>query len=176
MSQGTAPVARALARIAAARDAARLASHEDAKRYGWIVEYDGDVLVTVTLTARAAHYQPEQFDTYVVTHNCDSYDLWPPETKFVNPTTRTYVIGQDVSTLPKITDFPNLGIHPVFTSFYDRARVDQLICFSFTRGYYDTGHQALPHEKWTPGRHWLFSTVMVLHRALQPPFYQGRME
>jgi hypothetical protein len=172
---GTSPVARELARVAAARDAARLAKHEDAHRYGWVVEYDGDVLVTVTLRARAAHFAPDEFETYLVTLDCDSYDLWPPETRFVTPETRTYTIGQDTRVLPRTQRMPGFAIHPRFDSFYTRGRVDQLVCFSFTRGYYDSSHTPGPRERWTPGRHWLYTTVRVLHRALQPPYYLGRM-
>lgn len=175
MSGGTAPVARELARESAARDAARLAEHEDSRRYKWDVEYDGDILVTVGLRARAAGYDMNRFDTYVVTLDCDSYDLWPPETRFVNPVTRTYLVGEDISALPLTKGLPGFAIHPRFESFHTRGRVDQLVCFSFTRGYYDSNHSPGPRERWTPGRHWLYTTVRVLHRALQPTHYLGRM-
>jgi hypothetical protein len=175
MTAGTSPVARPLARAAATRDARRLAKHDDAVRYGWTVEHDGDVLVTVTLHARAANYPPERSDTYMLTLNCDSYDLWPPETKFVNPKTHTYVVGQDLQALPLLQNLQNFGLHPAFNNFFTPGRVDQLVCFSFTRGYYDSNHTPQAHERWVQGRHWLYSTVRYLHRALQPPFYQGRM-
>ena len=172
---GTAPVARALARATAGRDVERLLAHPDVRRSGWTVEYDGDVLVTVTLPARGADYAAGQTDKYVLILDCDSYDVWPPETRFVDPNTRTYVVGQSISALPSIANFPQpLGIHPAFSNFYDRGRMDQLVCFSFTRGYYDSSHQPQAHERWVQGRHWLYSTVRYLYRALQPPYYQGR--
>lgn len=172
---GTAPVARALARAATARDVDRLRQHEDARLCGWQVDYDNDVLVTVTLTAVAGSYGLGRNDEYVVTLNCDSYDLWPPEVKFVNPQTRLYVVGQDTSALPVIQGLHGFAIHPVFTGFFDAARRDQLVCFSYSRGYYDSGHQPTGRERWQQGRHWLFTTVRYLARGLQPPYYQGRM-
>lgn len=171
----TAPVARALARAAASRDAARLIAHPDAARYEWRIDYDGDIFITVGLKARSAHHSPEQFDSYVVALNCDSYDVWPPETRFVNPQTKSYVIGRDVTSLPVITGVYGFQLHPVFNNFAQAGRTDQLVCFSFTRGYYDSNHSPAPHERWQQGRHWLFSTVQYLYRALQPPHYQGRM-
>lgn len=173
---GTAPVARALARAATGRDVERLLVHPDVKRCGWTVVYDGDVVVTVTLPARRADYALDRSDLFVLALNCDSYDSWPPETKFVEPTTRSYVVGKDINVLPSITNFPQpLGIHPAFNNFHERGRIDQLVCFSFTRGYYDSSHQPQPHERWVQGRHWLYSTVRYLYRALQPPYYQGRL-
>jgi hypothetical protein len=175
-SVGTAPVARALARATTARDVERLLAHPDVQRCKWTVEYDGDVLVTVTLPARRADHAPAEFDQYVLSLDCDSYDVWPPETKFVQQSTRSYVVGSDLNALPSIAGFPHpLGIHPAFRSFHDRNRVDQLICFSFTRGYYDSNHQPQANERWVQGRHWIYSTVRYLYRALQPPYYQGRL-
>ncbi len=170
---GSSPVMRALAVAATTRDVAKLRAHPDAARYGWTVDYDGGVLVTVTLAARAPGTATA--DAYTVTLDCDSYDAWPPETKFVNPESRTYVVGADVRHLPVIEGFPNFGLHARFQAFHDRTRVDQLLCFSLTRGYYDSAHTPEAHQQWTPGRHWLYSTVKVLHRALQPAHYRGRM-
>lgn len=175
-SVGTAPIARALARAITDRDVKRLLSHPDAKRCGWTIEYDGEVLVAVTMAARRADYAPGQDDLYVLSLDCDSYDVWPPETKFVDPFTRSYVVGEHLSALPAIVGFPDpLAIHPAFNNFHDRGRIDQLVCFSFTRGYYDSSHQPQAHERWNQGRHWLYSTVRYLYRALQPPYYQGRL-
>jgi hypothetical protein len=172
---GSSVVARPLARAAATRDVQRLLAHRDVARYGWTVEYDGDVLVTVGLQARTSQYPPDRADSYTLTLNCESYDAWPAETKFVNPETRTYVVGQDEKYLPIISGFPNFGLHARFDGFYDKSRVDQLICFSLTRGYYDSAHVPEPDQRWTPGRHWLYSTIKVLHRALSPAFYGGRL-
>jgi hypothetical protein len=94
--------------------------------------------------------------------------------KFVDPETRTSTVGA-TAYLPRIEGFPNFGIHPSFNNFYQSGRVDQLVCFSFTRGYYDSAHAPTAEERWTPGRHWLYSTIKVLHRALQPPYYRGRL-
>jgi len=173
-TQGTSPVARALARATTASHVKRLLEHPDTALFGWEIEYDGDVLVTVTLSARRADYPPDRADVYMLTLDCDSYDVWPPETKFVNPQSRTYVVGKDAGVLPVITGLPNLGIHAQFNSFLDRTRVDQLVCFSYTRGYYDSNHAPQPEERWASGRHWLYSTIRFLSRALQPPYYQGR--
>lgn len=174
MSQtGSSPVARPLAVAATARDVQRLREHPETARYGWDIEYDGGVLVTVTLTARTSGMVLP--DVYTVTLDCDSYDAWPPETKFVNPATRAYVIGADTSHLPIIDNFPNFGLHARFQGFHDGTRADQLLCFSLTRGYYDSAHTPEAHQRWSPGRHWLYSTVKVLHRALQPAYYRGRM-
>jgi len=171
--QGTAPVARQLARAAAARDFVRLRAHSECVQYAWDPEYDGDVLVTVQLKAQAPGYESSQrVDRYVVTLYCDSYDVWPPEVKFVDPTTRTYTVGA-TAYLPRIEGFPNLGIHTSFNNFYEVGRVDQLVCFSFTRGYYDSAHTPNADERWTQGRHRLFSTIKVLQRALQPAYYRG---
>lgn len=174
-NQGTAPVARALARATTARDVERLRAHPDVGDAGWEVAYDGDVLVMVTLRARAAHYEAGKFDTYVVTLDCDSYDTWPPEVKFVDPTTGTYAVGADQRHLPNVQNFPNFYIHPAFASFFTPGRVDQLVCFSYARGYYDSSHVPQGRERWVPGRHWLYTTLRVLHRALQPPHYQGKL-
>jgi hypothetical protein len=113
-------------------------------------------------------------DTYTVALNCEAYDVWPPEVKFVDPVTLTYTVGQDVGHLPVVAGFPNFGLHAQFSNFYERGRVDQLVCFSFTRGYYDSAHTPTPEQHWVQGRHWLYSTIAVLHRALQVPYYQGR--
>lgn len=172
---GSAPVALALARAAAARDAQRLTEHPDAAAYGWKVEYDGGVLVTVTLRARAEGYAPDRSDTYVVTLDCDSYDTWPPEVRFVDTQTRTYTVGRDTSALPLTRGLPGFQVHAAFSNFRQAGRIDQLVCFSFARGYYDSSHTPQAHERWTKGRHWLYATVRVLHRTLQPPYYQGRM-
>lgn len=173
--QGTAPVARPLAQASTARDVERLQAHADATRYDWKVDYDGEVSVAVMLFASAQGSPLDQKDSYLVVLDCDSYDTWPPEVKFVNPATRRYVVGEDERFLPRIEGFPNFGLHPRYQGFLNNpARVDQLVCFSLTRGYYDTSHTPEPHQRWTPGRHWLYSTVKVLHRALQPPYYRGR--
>lgn len=172
---GTAPIARALARAATRRDARRLAEHDDSQRYGWRVEYDGDILVTVRLSARASTYATDRTDPYLLLLDCDSYDVWPPETKFVDLESKTYVVGRDLHALPNIQGLTNFGLHPAYNGFVTPGRTDQLVCFSFTRGYYDSNHAPQPHERWMQGRHWLYSTVRYLHRALQPPFYQGPM-
>lgn len=171
---GSAPVARELARIATARDVAQLTAHPDVADYGWEIAYDGDILVTVGLRARVSEDVAHQ-DKYTLTLNCDSYDIWPPETKFVNPTTGTYVVGQDTRYLPNIQNFPGFAVHADFSSFFLAGRRDQLVCFSYTRGYYDSNHSPAPHERWQQGRHWLYTTIRVLHRALQTPYYQGRL-
>lgn len=178
MSTGaSAPVARPLARAATVRDVERLRAHADVLRYGWRIEYDDDVLVTVTLPARAPDFGPEKVDLHVLTLDCDSYDSWPPEVRFVNPDTRQYVIGQDERWLPRIEGFPNFGLHARYQGFTNApTRVDQLVCFNLTRGYYDSNHSPEPHQRWTRGRHWLYSTVKVLYRALQPTYYRGRLQ
>jgi hypothetical protein len=169
--RGTAPIARVLACATTARDVERLVTHAECIRHGWGVEYDGDVRVVVTLTAQ----DPEgQRDRYTLTLDCDAYDVWPPEVKFVNPATHMYVVGQDGGHLPVIQGLPNFGLHAKFTSFHQSGRSDQLVCFSFTRGYYDSAHTPTSSQRWTQGRHWLYSPIAVLHRALQPPFYRGR--
>lgn len=171
--QGSSRVARSLARASAQRDFERLVRHRDAARFGWHFEYDGNILVMAHLKAKSASGGE---DVFVVSLDCDSYDTWPPETKFVNPKTLTYEHPTDLEHLPVITGFPNFGLHPAYSGFSrDPGRVDQLVCFSLTRGYYDSCHSPQPHQKWTPGRHWLYSTVRVLHRALQPPYFTGRM-
>jgi hypothetical protein len=176
VSTGTSPVAVPLARAAAARDVDRLRAHGDVTRHGWKVEYDGGVLVTVTLAAQAPGYAVNRSDPYVITLDCDSYDTWPPEVKFVNPETLRYVVGEDESWLPRIEGFPNFGLHARYQGFAGApTRVDQLVCFSLTRGYYDSNHVPEPHQRWTPGRHWLYSTIRVLHRALQSGYYRGRI-
>ena len=172
-NSGTAPVARALARATTARDAERLMAHKETIRHGWGVEYDGDVRVVVTLMARTA---AGACDRYTLTLDCDAYDVWPPEVKFVNPETLSYVVGEDGIHLPRIEGFPNFGLHLRFEGFYEAGRVDQLVCFSFTRGYYDSSHTPADSQRWTQGRHWLYSTVAVLNRALQPPYYQGHAQ
>jgi hypothetical protein len=139
------------------------------------VEYDSDVLVTVALQARAAHYKSGQMDIHLVTLNCESYDAWPPEIHFVNPDTRDYVVGRDMAILPSINGVYGFALHPIFSNFYEIGRIDQLVCFSFARGYYDSAHVPQEHERWRGGRHWLYSSVQYLHRALQPPYYQGRI-
>jgi hypothetical protein len=174
VTHGVAPIARPLAQAAMARDAERLRAHEDTARYGWVVDFDSDILVTVRLQARAAGYEPGRSDCYVIAMEGDCYDLWPPETKFVNAKTGTYTPGTDAASIPRTDGLPGFAIHPSFSGFVQAGRVDQLVCFSFTRGYYDSNHSPLPHERWRQGRHWLYSTVRVLHRALQPPYYQGR--
>lgn len=171
-NSGTAPVARALARATTARDVERLLSHTERLRHGWGVEYDGDVRVVVSLSAQRSEGQR---DRYTLTLDCDAYDVWPPEVKFVNPATLTYVVGKDEDHLPAIQGFQNFGLHAQFSSFNQPGRIDQLVCFSFTRGYYDSAHTPTPSQRWTQGRHWLYSTIAVLHRALQPPYYQGRL-
>lgn len=175
MSMGaSAPVAGLLARATTSRDVERLLIHPDVARYGWKVEYDGDVLVTVTLMARAPSYGPDQTDSYTITLDCDSYDTWPPEVKFVNPITRQYSVEHDAHLLPRIEGFPNFGLHTRYQGFTSSpARVDQLVCFSLTRGYYDSNHVPEPYQRWTQDRHWLYSTIKVLHRALQQSYYRG---
>ena len=171
---GSAPVARELARATTARDVERLIHHPDTARLGWNVGYDGEVTVTVGLQAQPQIDGSGLIDQFVVTLDCDSYDEWPPEVKFVDPKTGTYTAGA-TAYLPRIEGFPNLGIHPAFNSFYKQGRIDQLVCFSFTRGYYDSAHTPTADERWSRGRHWLFSTIKVLHRALQAPYYRGRL-
>jgi hypothetical protein len=170
-NSGTSPVARPLARAAAARDVQRLVAHSEKIRHGWGVDYDGEIQVVVTLTARTVEGKR---DRYTLMLECDAYDVWPPEVKFVNPETLRYIVGQDGCHLPIIEGFPNFGLHSRFTNFYQIGRVDQLVCFSFTRGYYDSAHIPTESQRWSQGRHWLYSAVAVLHRALQPPYYQGR--
>ena len=163
-------MARPLAQAATARDVERLRVHPDAARHGWDIEYDDDVTVFVGLTARGP-----SADRYLVRLDCDRYDVWPPETRFVNPETRTYALQADQHHLPSIQGFPNFLIHPTFTGFFEAGRTDQLVCCSLTRGYYDSKHTPTDDQRWTPGRHWLYSTVKVLHSALQSVHYHGRL-
>jgi len=157
-----------------ARDVERLCADQDTKHYRWAIEYDGEILATIRMSARAAHYGPGREDWYMITLDGDSYDLWPPETKFVNPSTRSYAVSTDAAGLPPTQGLPGFALHASYSGFVQAGRIDQLVCFSFTRGYYDSNHSPLPHEQWRQGRHWLYTTVRVLHRALQPPYYQGR--
>ena len=177
MSSGTASVARAIARVTTAADVARLREHRDVARYAWEIEYDDEVLVTVHLNAtRPDESTPADTpDRYVVELDCSQYNVLPPEVRFVDAVTRRYRVGQDLSALPHSAGLPGFQIHSAYSNFTDRPRVDQLVCFSFSRGYYESGHSPQPHERWQPGRHWLYTTLRVLHRALQPPYYQGRM-
>lgn len=177
MSTGpSAPLAVPLARAATARDVEKLKAHPDVNRHRWQIEYDGSLLVTVTLLARAPGYGSDQVDPYVLLLECDSYDEWPPEVKFVNPGTRQYMLGQDERWLPRIEGFPNFGLHARYQGFINAPkRVDQLVCFSLTRGYYDSNHSPTSQQRWIQNRHWLYSTIKVLHRALQPTYYRGRV-
>lgn len=173
VSQGSSPVARALARATTAAHVERLMAHPDVALSGWQIAYDDDVTVRVAMTATCSAAADSEL--YHVSLDCDSYDAWPPEVKFINPLTGTYAVHSDRTHLPNIQGFPNFALHPTYSNFYTPGRVDQLVCFSFGRGYYDSAHQPTLRERWTPGRHWLYTTIRVLHRALQPPYYVGRL-
>ncbi len=170
-----APIARALARATTLHDVARLRAHRDVLREGWIVEYDNDVLVSVHLPARSVADSTARDDVYVVELECSAYNIAPPTVRFVDSTTRQYRVGEMLHALPRTEGLGGFQIHPTFTNFTDRSRIDQLVCFSFSRGYYESGHTPQPHEEWRPGHHWLYTTLRVLHRALHWPYYKGRM-
>lgn len=170
-----APIARALARATTTHDVARLRAHRDVLRDAWRIEYDNDVLVTVQLSAKLEADSAQTEDVYVVELECSGYNILPPTVRFVDATTRQYRVGETLHALPRTEGLSGFQIHPTFTNFSDRARIDQLVCFSFSRGYYESGHTPQPHEQWRPGHHWLYTTLRVLHRVLQAPYYKGRM-
>jgi len=99
------------------------------------------------------------------------YDTWPPDVAFVDPET-----DQPVSAgrwLPTVQVPPDsrFAVHATYP-FPDGTQ-RQLVCFSFTLGYYESVHPPSASQAWTRGRHTVAATLYRLAEMLAPPHYRG---
>lgn len=112
-------------------------------------------------------------DHYYIKLGADFYDAWPPLVNFVMP--ETWVEARSGTRwYPNFSSRPEwFLLHDAYEYPPDRAK-RQLVCFSRSAQYYQTGHNVADSKLWHQGTHTVAWTLNGLHEVLQPPFYGGR--
>lgn len=118
------------------------------------------------------------FDRYYVRLDGRYYDPYPVEVRFVEPAPDEDEAAWSWPDAPPNGPWwPTLaqqpgwfGLHPTY-NFADEQVVGQLVCFSFTAGFYRSSHFPQEHERWRQGRHTVAATLTRLQEVLHPPYY-----
>lgn len=139
--------------------------------YGWNLTRPAPLLVIVALRARPYDGQAHAFTLRL---ECEYYPTHPPDVRFVNPETLEYDPKADEQHLPKL-HAPYCYVHPVYPYQSPSPYGVQLVCSSMTLGYYISGHNPQPHERWEPEKHTIGTSIYIVHRALHSEHYQGRV-
>lgn len=105
-----------------------------------------------------------------------AYDRLPVDVAFVDPSDWEPVSsGRWWPTTDPSVPPPRAGwfhLHPTY-EFGDGNPPRQLICFSFTLGYYESAHQPSDTERWQQGRHTVAATLNRLAEILSPAHFRG---
>lgn len=124
-------------------------------------------------------------DTYHLRLRAYWYDQWPPDAAFVVPpsdgSTEWRLPSDQSRWLPRIVNRPDgsfaFHTHYSFTDDakrqYPDATLDQLICCSMSFGYYISGHEPTPGQRWTQGRHTVAALLSRVQAMLHAPHYEG---
>lgn len=139
-------------------------------RNGWRLTRHDPLTLIVGLRARPIDASAEEFTLRL---SCDYYPTWPPDVRFVNPETLAYDQASDQRHLP-VLSAPYCYLHPAYGYSVAYRYGPQLVCSSMTLGYYFSGHNPTPEQRWDPDRYSIGTTIHTVHRALQSPHYQGR--
>ncbi|MBU8900720.1 hypothetical protein KRR26_34450 [Corallococcus sp. M34] len=165
----------ALAKAAVQRFFTTAPWHIAMERYGWELSMLDELTLIVGLCAPAKGGAAAEKYTLRVT--CDYYPAYPPDVRFVNPTTLQYNAEQDVRHLAHLVA-PYCYVHARYQGggdWVDYPYCPQLVCSSLTLGYYASNHSPTEAERWRPSRDTIFSSIQVVHQALHSEYYQGRM-
>jgi len=104
------------------------------------------------------------------------YDLHPPDVLFVRPDDwQPATEGRWWPKTDPAGDSPAdqwFGLHPAYP-FDQGRRPGQLICFSFTLGYYQSDHAPTEEQTWTQGRHTVAATLSRVADILSPTYFRG---
>lgn len=107
------------------------------------------------------------------------YDLYPVDARLVVPPDGDHHSGAwdwpeaqpGTRWWPTIDPYPpGIRLHPRYR--FSDGTSGQLVCFSFTAGYYVSNHNPSPGARWQQGRHTVAATITRLHWALQQPYYR----
>lgn len=161
--------AHALARAAADAHLQVLAPR--LSEWGWITNWVGDVQLRVdALGVRA----DGQTDPYVVDLEFSTYDVEPPRVLFVLPDPYGQRPTSSSIWWPGFEGAPPLdfALHHAYP-YAEGTRPGQLVCFSYSRDYYYTGHSPQPGQRWQQGKHTVVATLTRLRHVLTAPYYQG---
>ncbi len=158
-------------------------SHHVAGTPGWeFALTDDQVVAIVTIPAR--HLEEHQHATYTVRLDATYYDTWPVAATFVRETEDGWVRARLGTTeFPFICGSPGAPSLPDVSPPFEFALHDdyafpgdvhdQLICFSYSFGYYLSGHNPAENQKWRPGSDRLDATLNRLFTVLNSPAYVG---
>ena len=105
-----------------------------------------------------------------------AYDLWPVDAHFVDPSDwepatrgRWWPVTDPAVSPPRQQWF---GLHPTY-DFRDGTPPRQLVCFSFTLGYYESSHGPTDVEQWRQGHHTVAATLNRFAEILSPAHFRG---
>ena len=143
---------------------------DQSARYRWRVLRHDENTVIVTLPARPLGGTEE---VYTLRLACDFYPTHPPDVRFVNPETLEYDPNKDRHHLPQL-QAPYCAVHPTYGYSVLFPYGPQLVCSSMTLGYYFSGHQPTPDQRWVSGRDSIGTTIYAVHKALHSQYFNGR--
>jgi hypothetical protein len=137
-------------------------------RLGWKRLMLDPMHALITLPAQQASGELEHYHFRV---GAEYYDVGPPSVLLVELDGITPASFPS-RFFPKIESPPSwFGLHPAY-AFPDGTH-GQLVCFSFTAGYYLTNHIPKETEQWVQGRHTVAATLNRLAEILGPKHYRG---
>ena len=104
-----------------------------------------------------------------------AYDRLPVDVAFVDPSNWDPAAGgrwwpSTDSAVPAPRQ-PWFGLHNAY-QFQDGS-TRQLVCFSFTLGYYESAHSPREAERWRQGHHTVAATLSRLAEILSPAHFRG---
>lgn len=158
-------------------DLDRAANSVFASRWGWAIEKTDALTAVVRLHAVRSDGGEDQYHLQL---RGDWYNAWPPDAIFVAPplegSTVWRVPGTGSKWVPSIdaskTNPPSSIM--VHTAYGQPAVPGQLICCSYSLGYYLTDHKPTTGQRWTPGKHTLIALINRVQNALASGAYLGR--
>lgn len=123
---------------------------------------------------------------YFVELGFSHYDTWPPRLTFVerDPDGRWVRSRIGAASYPFFYNSPGapvdptkqapfaFALHDAYT-FTDDQSVDQLVCFSYSFGYYTSNHTPTEDQKWVAGRDRLDASLNRLFKVLNSSAYAG---
>jgi hypothetical protein len=107
------------------------------------------------------------------------YDLYPVDARLVVPPESDHDVDgwgwpeaqPGTRWWPTFDPYPpGIRLHPRYR--FTDGTSGQLLCFSFTAGYYISNHNPSVGARWQQGRHTVAATITRLHEALQQPYYR----
>ncbi len=151
-------------------------------RSGWSVTWVSPLQAIVRMTATR---QDGTKDEFYLRLRADWYDQWPPEGTFVVPPkvgqTEWGLPSDQSRWLPKMVNRADgsFALHNRYTfteevkQQYPEVTHGQLVCCSMSFGYYISGHEPTPGQRWTQGRHQVTALLSRVQEMLLSPHYEG---